>query len=99
MAKMAGTTSSSKTLGSEYIDPAYPMAGKLDMVYVDSVSLKQVASKAKVAPGTFYVDSTNNKLYIGNNPASKTVESTVLPDAFAIWKTGSYDHLTQLFVD
>jgi hypothetical protein len=62
------------SMGSEYIDPNYPMAGYRDMTYIDGVSLKQVGSKAAVVPGTFYVDYANNKLYIGNNPTGKTVE-------------------------
>jgi parallel beta-helix repeat protein len=74
-----------------YITPDYPMARYTDMVYVNGVSLKQVANKASVVPGTFYVDKANNKLYIGNNPANKTVESTVLPNAFRMWKNRSSD--------
>jgi parallel beta-helix repeat protein len=77
------------TMGSEYIDPSYPMAGYRDMVYINDVALKQVRSKAAVVPGTFYVDSANNKLYIGNNPAGKTVEATTENRALLTWKTRS----------
>lgn len=73
-------------IDSVFIDPKYPMARYTDMVYINGVSLKQVASKAQVAPGKFYVDKGNNKLYIGNNPAGKTVEVTVLAKAFGLWQ-------------
>lgn len=73
--------------GREVIDRNYPMAGHRDMVYVDGVSLRQVGSKSKVQPGTFYVDGRNNKLYIGSNPAGKTVEATARVEAFEIMTT------------
>lgn len=78
-----------QNMSDAYIDPNYPLAGYRDMVYINGVSLKQVASKAKVVPGTFYVDSTNNKLYIGNNPAGKTVEATAQEYAFRMWKNST----------
>ena len=79
-------------MGQEYIDSKnYPMAGYRDMVYIDGVSLKQVASRSEVVAGTFYVDSANKRLYIGNNPTGKTVESTAQPYAFSIGKYGSFD--------
>ena len=89
--KNGWTYSFPQNVRSEFIDPAYPIADYRDMVYVDGVALQQVASKAEVAPGTFYVDSANNRLYIGDNPAGKTVESTALPYAFTLWKKGSDD--------
>lgn len=54
------------------------------MVYVNGESLKQVVSKANVKPGKFYVDARNNKIYIGSNPAGKTVEATAKTEAFDI---------------
>lgn len=78
------TYSFPKNMGQEFIDPKYPLAGHRDMVYVNGDSLKQVVSKANVKPGTFYVDARNNKLYIGSNPAGKTVESTTKEMAFGL---------------
>lgn len=72
---------------SENIDPKYPLAGYRDMVYINGVSLKQVASKAEVVAGTFYVDAANKQLYIGDNPAAKMVEATALTQAFNMWKS------------
>ena len=66
------------------IDPKYPMAGHRDMAYINGESLRQVNSKAAVVPGTFYVDYSSNKLYIGSNPANKTVEATTQDEAFNV---------------
>ncbi|MBE9189333.1 right-handed parallel beta-helix repeat-containing protein [Gloeocapsopsis crepidinum LEGE 06123] len=71
------------------IDPNYPMAGYRDMVYINGVALKQVASKANVAPGTFYVDAGNKKLYIGSNPAGNTVEATVQTEGVVLWNSNA----------
>jgi len=66
----------------ESLDPNYPLAGHRDMVFINNVTQKQVGSKSQVVPGTFYVDAANKKLYIGSNPAGKTVESTAKEFAF-----------------
>jgi len=84
------TYSFPRNVSSQYMNPKYPMAGHRDMVYINGVSLKQVGSKAAVGPGRFYVDSARNKLYIGNNPAGKTVEATALAKGVTIWKGGSH---------
>lgn len=63
-------------VGSEYIDPLYPVAGYRDMVFLNEVPLKQVLTKAEVLLGTFYVDSLNKKLYLGSNPIGSVVEAT-----------------------
>ena len=76
------TYSFPKNMGNEYIDPKHPLAGHRDMVYVNGDSLRQVGKKDRVQPGTFYVDARNNKLYIGSNPAGKTVEATTKETAF-----------------
>ena len=57
------------------IDPAYPMAGYSDMVFVSGRALWQVGSRTQVVAGTFYVDYANHQLYIGDDPAGKTVEA------------------------
>ncbi len=78
-------------VNSKNIDPKYPLAAYRDMVYINGVSLKQVASITEVVPRTFYVDSTNKRLYIGDNPEGKTVEATAEKEAFAIQKVNSSD--------
>jgi poly(beta-D-mannuronate) C5 epimerase len=56
------------------IDPAYPLAGKPEQVFVDGTPLTQVGSLAAVGAGSFYVDPADKRLYVGTNPAGRTVE-------------------------
>lgn len=76
------------TADTAAIDPAYPMAQYPDQVFIDGPPLTQVASKAQVGAGTFYVDYALNQLFIGDNPAGRTVEASAY--VFAInMQTGS----------
>ena len=65
----------------EFIDPKHPLATYADQVFVSGRELVQVASKAAVKLGSFYVDDANNRLYIGSNPTGHLVEASDLRDA------------------
>ena len=60
----------------DIIDPAYPLAGLPDMVFVDGRPLRQVDDRQAVTGGTFYVDVKRKELLIGDDPAGKFVEAT-----------------------
>jgi parallel beta-helix repeat protein len=60
------------------IDPAYPMAKYVDQAFVDGKPLKQVGSKTEVVGGTFFVNYAANQLFIGDNPAGRTVEGSTI---------------------
>jgi parallel beta-helix repeat protein len=68
----------------EYIDPAYPLAAYPDMVFVNGKPLVQVVSKANVSAGKFYVDYTQAKLYIGDDPNAQSVSAAALQQALRI---------------
>ena len=51
-------------------------------VYLDNQSLWQVTSRAELAPGRFYFDYANDRIYLADNPANRTVEASVAPGAF-----------------
>jgi hypothetical protein len=59
-----------------------------EMVYIHGDALRQVDSVREVVPGTFYVNAVNEQLYIGDNPAGKTVEATAQTRAFGLWQGG-----------
>jgi len=65
------------TSDTNAIDPAYPMAKYPDQAFIDGKPSKQVVTKAEVVPGTFFVDYATNQLFIGDNPAGRTVEASV----------------------
>lgn len=51
-------------------------------VFINGNTLWQVSSKSAVGPGKFYFDYSNDRIYIGENPSGKTVETSVEPHAF-----------------
>lgn len=65
------------TPGWQWVNPSYPMASHPDQVQVGSANLRQVASKAKVGPGTFYLDEATSRLYVGSDPAAGARASTL----------------------
>ncbi|MDQ3574720.1 MAG: right-handed parallel beta-helix repeat-containing protein, partial [Actinomycetota bacterium] len=66
------------------VDPAYPLAAWPDMAFIDGAARRQVASRAEVVPGTFFVDYAGSKLYIGDNPAGRTVEASARGEALYV---------------
>ncbi|PKW18279.1 right-handed parallel beta-helix repeat-containing protein [Saccharopolyspora spinosa] len=60
----------------EIIDPAHPLAGLPDMVFVNGRPLRQVGERSSVTDGTFYVDVARKELVIGEDPAGRFVEAT-----------------------
>ena len=75
--------------GWQYVNPAYPMAAHPDQVFVNGVQQRQVASRAKVVAGTFFLDQATSKLYLGTNPTGLAVRATTLAKAISIRTTGS----------
>jgi parallel beta-helix repeat protein len=74
---------------SRYVDPAYPMAGYGDAVWINGVELTQVGSESAVTTGTFYVDETNKRLVIGSDPTGKLVEASKIAKAMQIQGAGT----------
>lgn len=69
---------------SRFLDPNYPMAGHPDQVWVDGAAQNEVGSLSQVVPGTFFVDTANDRLYLGSNPSGKQVRSSTLQKAMTI---------------
>ena len=75
--------------GWQFVSPEYPMAAHPDQVFVDGAALKQVATRGAVTAGTFYVDYAADQLFVGTNPAGKTVTASDLVKAATIAGPGS----------
>ncbi len=71
-------------ISADFTDPAYPLAAYPDMVYINGQPLTQVATRAEVTAGKFYVDYANAKLYIGTNPTAQTVEAATRKQGLVI---------------
>ena len=66
-------------VGSGPIHSTAPLAGWPEMAFLDGRSLRQVASRGEVAPGTFFVDDAADRVYIGDDPAGRRVELSARP--------------------
>lgn len=76
-------------LPAPLVDPLFPMAGHPDQAFVDGQRLQQVGSRDQVVRGTFFVDEGASRLYIGTDPANRTVEATVHAEALEVRSAGS----------
>ncbi len=55
----------------------YPRCAFVHDVFIDNVPLTQAASVAALAPGKFFFDYAADRIYIRDNPAGKTVETSL----------------------
>lgn len=74
---------------SWWVNPAHPMAGHPDQVWVDGAPLTQVGSPDLVTPGTFYADQAGQRLVIGDDPTGRVVEASALAKALKIQGEGT----------
>jgi len=74
------------------LPPAYAQTGQCEdnkanicylreQVFLDGKHLTRVASRDKVAAGTFYADYAANAVYVGDNPQGRSVEMSKTPTA------------------
>ncbi|WP_350277187.1 right-handed parallel beta-helix repeat-containing protein [Kribbella sp. HUAS MG21] len=74
------------------LPPAYPQTGQCEdntanicylreQVFRDGKHLTRVASRDKVAPGTFYADYAANAVYLGDSPYGHAIEMSSTPTA------------------
>jgi nitrous oxidase accessory protein NosD len=56
-----------------------PEAGWPEQFFRDGVQLAEVTSRGAVLPGTFFNDTTNDRVWIGDDPTGRLVEGSALP--------------------
>jgi parallel beta-helix repeat protein len=69
---------------STFVNPAYPLAAHPDMLFIDGISQRQVASAGQVTSGSFYADYANHRLILGSNPTGHQVRAADLTQAMVI---------------
>ena len=74
--------------GWKWLRDDYPMAAHPDQVWVGGKALRQVASAGQVRSGTFYLDESSSRLYIGSDPAAG-VRASTLARAIAVRAPGT----------
>jgi hypothetical protein len=72
-----------------FVNSSYPMAAYPDQVWIDGVAQRQVGSRVAVVPGTFFVDTTADRLYLGTNPAGRAVRASDLSAGMTIRGAGT----------
>ena len=65
----------------QFVNPAYPMAAHPDQVFIDGSPVAQVATRAAVGPGKFYVDYATDQLVLGSDPTGRQVRASDLGGA------------------
>ncbi|TDD75384.1 right-handed parallel beta-helix repeat-containing protein [Actinomadura rubrisoli] len=68
----------------QFVSPEHPMASHPDQLWLDGVAQKQVGSREEVKPGTFYVDGSASRLYLGSDPRGHNVRASTLGKAITI---------------
>ncbi|WP_375430333.1 right-handed parallel beta-helix repeat-containing protein [uncultured Friedmanniella sp.] len=76
-------------VGWSFLDPAYPMAAHPDAVWIDGAEQKQVGALSQVKAGTFYVDTSGKRLYLGTNPSGRSVAASTLSQAVSLRAPGT----------
>lgn len=77
------------TPGWSFVNAAHPLAAYPEMLFVDGAPQRQVASRAEVTSGTFYVDTAGSHLYMGSNPAGRAVQASDLSTGITVRGAGS----------
>jgi hypothetical protein len=65
-----------------------PMAAHPDQLWIDGSRQKQVASLSAVTAGSFYLDESSSKLYVGSDPTGRTVAASNKAQAMNIRASG-----------
>ncbi|WP_160574015.1 right-handed parallel beta-helix repeat-containing protein [Actinomadura physcomitrii] len=68
----------------QFVSPVHPMAAHPDQLWVDGAAQTQVGSLAEVRKGTFYVDETAQRLYMGTDPRGHDVRASTLGKALTL---------------
>jgi parallel beta-helix repeat protein len=64
-------------IGDGWCDSTHPLCNNKDDVFFDDRPLAAVGSVSAVGAGKFFFDYTNDKIYIGDNPAGHKVEGSI----------------------
>lgn len=78
----------STTPGWNFVSPLYPTAAWPEQLFMDGLGKTQVASKAAVVPGTFFIDQSAGSVYVGDNPNTHEVRITDLQVTICAIATG-----------
>jgi hypothetical protein len=64
------------------VDPGYERDNYPEDLFIDGKRLRHVSSVSQVGPGKWFFDYDADKIYLGDDPAGKLVETSVTDHAF-----------------
>jgi len=78
-----GQTQTSGSTLTDYCQVGYPRCNYTNDLFIDNVPMQHVGLLSDVGPGKWYFDYAAQRIYIGDDPAGKTVETSTVSMAFA----------------
>lgn len=72
-----------------FVGEEFPLAAHPEMLWIDGVAQRQVASRSQVRPGAFFVDDATRSLILGADPTGRTVEASALQTAISLRAPGT----------
>ena len=68
------------------VTAAAPLSAWPEQVWRGGTALKQVADRASVKPGTFWIDTVASRVWVGDDPTGKEVRATDLREGLYVQK-------------
>lgn len=75
--------------GFRWLNPKFPYAAWPDQVFIDGKPLTQVGSPEAVTAGTFFVDYATDRLFLGSDPAGRSVRASDLAIGMTLTAPGT----------
>src|SRR5678815_3598603 len=71
-----GQTQESASASTSFCQTGYPRCNQTNDLFIDNVPMQHVGTLAEVGPGKWFFDYTADRIYIGDDPSGKTVETS-----------------------
>lgn len=75
--------------GWSFVNASRPLASHPDQVWVDGVAQRQVGSVGELVAGSFFVDYSSDRLFLGSDPAGRQVRASSIAKAISVQSAGS----------
>jgi hypothetical protein len=92
---VGGQTQQGPVASSLPCQSGFPRCQRPEQLWIDDVLKLHVAANADVGPGRWYFDYANDSIHVGDNPAGRTIWTSVTENAVAASVSGvGLKHLT-----
>ncbi|MBB3264548.1 parallel beta-helix repeat protein [Azospirillum sp. OGB3] len=77
-----GQTQEGRVNAAEFCRSGFPRCARPEDLFIDDTPMRHVGSRSAVGPGRWFFDYDADEILIGDDPAGRTVETSVTPRAF-----------------